>query len=185
MGAGARLAEERDRWPDDWRVAGLDQEGEHLLDLLDRAEELRAAVPGFRVPIASRHQSEGDIAGGTHASVSAWGRASQVRGTAPVLVGITDRRVLVVGRWPAADADQRPHEDELMTCVTALVRAGRDGRGSRLDLPGGDAELDLDQVALDRLWEHVDGPGDEAGVAEGRTQPRRLCSSSVTAAPSA
>lgn len=166
MGAGARLAEERDRWPDDWHVADLENEGEHLLDVLDRAEELRAAVPGFRVPIASCQRSEGDIAGGTHASVRGWGGGPQVRGTAPVLVGITDRRVLVVGRWPAADADQRPHEDETITCVTALVRAGRDGRGSRLDLPGGDAELDLDPVALDRLWQHVAGPGDVAGVAE-------------------
>ena len=48
MGAGARLAEERDRWPDHWRVADLEPEEERLLDLLPAAEELRAAVPGLR-----------------------------------------------------------------------------------------------------------------------------------------
>ena len=48
MGAGARLAEERDRWEDHWRMVDLEREGEHLLDLLSPAEELRTAVPGLR-----------------------------------------------------------------------------------------------------------------------------------------
>lgn len=140
MGAGARLAEERDRWSDDWLVADLDQEAEHLLDLLERAEELRAVVPGLRVPRERADDS------------STWGGA-------PVLVGITDRRVLVVGRWPAADADRRTSDGrvtsgQMMTAVTAVMRSDG-GRG--LDLPGSDAELDLDPVALDRLWSHLDG----------------------------
>ncbi len=78
MGAGARLAEERDRWSDDWQIADLEPEGEHLLDLLELAEELRAVVPGVR---------DGSLC------------------RAPVLIGVTDRRILVVGRWPAADVE--------------------------------------------------------------------------------
>ncbi len=48
MGAGARLAEERDKWSDDWQIADLEPEGEHLIALLEMAEELRAVVPGVR-----------------------------------------------------------------------------------------------------------------------------------------
>lgn len=132
MGAGARLAEERDRWPDEWQVTDLEQEAEHLLELLDRTEELRAAVPGYRISGANRVRT--------------------VRTSAPVLVGITDRRVLVVGRWPVADADRRPsiEEDHAMSSVTVLVRA--DGR---LELPG-DAELDLEPCLVSHLRTHVE-----------------------------
>ena len=56
-------------------MVDLEQEGEHLLDLLSPAEELRTAVPGLRI-------------------------AADVE--RPVLIGITDRRVLVVGRTSAA-----------------------------------------------------------------------------------
>ena len=163
MGAGARLAEERDKWSDDWQIADLEQEGEHLVALLELAEELRTVVPGVR---------EGS-----------WCRA-------PVLIGVTDRRILVVGRWPAADADQGSHDDPLhevpmyvTTALTASLEEARDGRGTRLGLPG--AEFRLDPVALDRLWEHVDGRQGASGAAERRTQLRRSRSSAVTAAPSA
>jgi len=169
MGAGARLAEERDRWPDDWQIADLEQEGEHLLDLLELAEELRTVVPGVR---------DGSLC------------------RAPVLIGVTDRRILVVGRWPAADADadagNASHDDPLhevqlpmyvTTAPMASLAVARDGRGTRLGLPG--AEFWLDPVALDRLWEHVDGRQGASGAAERRTQLRRSRSSAVTAAPSA
>ena len=48
MGAGARMAAERDRWPDHWRVADLEFEEEGVLDLLQHDEELMAVVPGMR-----------------------------------------------------------------------------------------------------------------------------------------
>ena len=67
-----------DKWTDDWQIADLEPEGEHLIALLELAEELRAVVPGVR---------EGSS------------------GRAPVLIGVTDRRILVVGRWPVADVD--------------------------------------------------------------------------------
>lgn len=140
MGAGARLAEERDRWPVDWQVADLDQEGEHLLDLLAGAEELRAAVPALRIACGS----DGAAA------------------PASVLIGVTNRRVLVVGRWPVADTDQRPHEDRFdcrgrLTSVAADVRRHDDG--PRLVLPGDDAELELDPSSLERVSAHLDTIG--------------------------
>ena len=99
MGAGARLAEERGRWADHWRIIDLDHESEHLLDSLDPGEELRAAVPGRL-------------------------RMSGPRVVDPVLIGVTDRRVLVVGPSmpggmveldldPMAWARLREHADEL------------------------------------------------------------------------
>jgi hypothetical protein len=158
MGAGARLAEERDRWSDDWQIADLEQEGEHLLGLLERAEELRAAVPGVREGSSCR---------------------------APVLIGVTDRRILVVGRWPTADDESTMLEGSMhvTTALTASLEEARDGRGTRLGLPG--AEFTLDPVALDRLWEHMAGRQGASGAAERRTQLRRSRSNAVTAAPSA
>ncbi len=41
------------------------------------------------------------------------------------------------------------------TATMASLEVARDGRGTHLGLPG--AEFRLDPVALDRLWEHVDG----------------------------
>ena len=72
MGAGARLAEERDRWEDHWRMVNLSVRASTCSTFLSPAEELRTAVPGLR---------------------------TTADGESPVLVGITDRRVLVVGRW--------------------------------------------------------------------------------------
>jgi len=133
MGAGARLAEERDRWPDHWRVADLEQEEEHLLDLLDPAEELLAAVPGHRM--------------------------SDTDGQDQVLIGVTDRRVLVIGRRRAADSTWTLGAADATTCAATINRDGA------MPFRGGRLELDLDEDALRRLWDTVDGlpPGAEFG----------------------
>ena len=72
MGAGARMAAERDRWPDHWRVADLEIEEEGVLDLLQDDEELVAVVPGMR--------------------------STPDEGDSQVLIAVTNRRVVVVGR---------------------------------------------------------------------------------------
>lgn len=130
MGAGARLAEERDRWPGQWLVADLEQEEEQLLDLLAPAEELRAAVPGLR--------TGGD-------------------GGGQVLIGITDQRALIVGRWQAAEATSSGEivrVSDVTRCVALVERRGP------IPFGGGHLVLDLDDDALTRLWDHVDGlPG--------------------------
>ena len=130
MGAGARMAEERDRWADHWQVTDLDPEAEHLLDLLAPAEELRAAVPGRRTSM--------EFGGG------------------PVLIGVTDRRVLVVGRWRAADPSWQVSVDDATRPMAELAEGG-----SRVlaGIPGGTIELDLDDSALERLWSHMAGLG--------------------------
>jgi hypothetical protein len=131
MGAGARLAEERDQWEDHWRMVDLELEGEHLLDLLSPAEELRAAVPGLR---------------------------SAPSGERPVLIGITDRRALVIGcsreQEAASGHGFRPGfgVDDVTTRVAGFAR------GAPMVVAGGDTiALDLDEHALDRLWESMDG----------------------------
>jgi hypothetical protein len=124
MGAGARLAEERDRWPDHWRVADLEQEEERLLDLLDPTEELLAAVPG---------------------------RTSETEGQDQVLIGVTDRRVLVIGRRRAADSSWT------LGVADATMCAAKVDRSAALPYRGGRLELDLDEDAMRRLWSTVDG----------------------------
>ena len=124
MGAGARLAEERDRWPDHWRVADLEQEEEHLLDLLAPAEELRAAVPGLRT--------------------------TPVDGDAPVLIGVTDRRVVIIARQRASDATWTVRAADATGCAASIDRDGV------MPFAGGQLQLDLDEDALRRLWAHVD-----------------------------
>ena len=123
MGAGARLAEERDRWPDHWRVADLEQEEEHLLDLLAPTEELRAAVPGRRT--------------------------SDIDGDEQVLIGVTDRRVIVIGRR-TADTSADVTVADATSCASKIERA------SLMRFPGGQLELDVDQEAMARLWASVD-----------------------------
>ncbi len=134
MGAGARLAEERDRWEDRWRVVDLEQESEYLLDVLFPSEELRTAVPGLRT-----------AAGGESA----------------VLIGITDQRVLVVGRWWDAELGggsglrteigvEDVTRDVFFSTPTASLKVA-----------GGTIKLDLDDDALDRLWASM---GDLAGT---------------------
>ena len=78
MGAGALFAAERDRWPEHWQVADLDREEDHLLASLEPAEELRAVIPAMRTSIAD--------------------------GDEQVLIGVTDRRVVVVGRPGRSEA---------------------------------------------------------------------------------
>lgn len=134
MGAGARLAEERDRWGGHWLVVDLEMEGEHLLELLGPGEELRAAVPGFR---------------------DAW-----PHGEDPVLIGVTDRRVLVIGRRATPGGEQLAIED-VTQAVTALV-AAETLTGVVLGIDGG--TVTLDQADLARLREYVAGPGSVAGV---------------------
>lgn len=140
MGSGAQLAQERDGWAADWREADLDQEGEHLLGLLDRAEELRAAVPAVRVSqTGDTAHNGGDGAGGA-------ARPSVV------LIGVTDRRIIVVGRWNHREID-------VVTSATAYFEQGRDGDWGRLELRDDDAVLELDLVAQDRLRDLLDGQG--------------------------
>lgn len=96
MGAGARFAAERDRWPEHWRVADLELEEDGLLALLDPSEDLRSVVPAMR--------------------------STPADGVEQVLIAVTDRRVVIVasGRVidvtacaPAAPRDGHvvPHDD--------------------------------------------------------------------------
>ncbi len=138
MGAGARLAEERDRWEDHWRMVDLERESEHLLDLLSPAEELRTAVPGLR---------------------------TAADGESPVLVGITDRRVLVVGRWRAdANEQRRPRAGVTVVDATPHVAAGL-ARTASIEMDSGDTiSFDLDDHTMDRLWAAMDGLAGVTGV---------------------
>src|SRR5829696_7563991 len=98
MGAGARLAAERDRWPEHWRFADLDQEEDLLLKLLEPAEELRAVVPGMR--------------------------STPADGQEQVLIGVTDRRVVLVGRRSRSDA-AAPGVTDVTVCATTAPRGMR------------------------------------------------------------
>jgi hypothetical protein len=130
MGAGARLAEERDRWEDHWRLVDLEREGEHLLDNLFPAEELRTAVPGLR---------------------------TAADGESPVLIGITDRRVLVVGRR-RADAGDRLGAQLGVSVVDVTSHVAEFGRAASIEMADGDTiAFDLDDHTMDRLWQSVDG----------------------------
>ena len=134
MGAGARLAEERGRWEDHWRVVDLELEGEQLLDVLLPSEELRTAVPGLRT-----------TAGGTSA----------------VLIGITDQRVLVVGRWWDAEPGGGSGLRTEMSVDDVTRHVDMSMRMSSFEVAGGTIKLDLDDDAHDRLWASM---GDLAGT---------------------
>lgn len=131
MGAGARLAEERGRWSDQWRIVDLDLASERLLDSLDPGEELWTAVPGFRNQ-APHHEDA-------------------------VLIGVTDRRVLVVGADGASPTADRVGVADATRAMTRIVEDGT--FTVRLGMPGGDVEIDLDPVDLVRLRELVDELG--------------------------
>jgi hypothetical protein len=134
MGMGARLAEERDRWEDHWRVVDLELEGEQLLDALLPAEELRTAVPGLR---------------------------TTMHGETPVLIGITDRRVLVVGQSEAEPGGGSGLRTELsVEDVTEQVEPSTPTMS--LQVAGGTLMLDLDDDALARLWASM---GELAGTS--------------------
>ncbi len=132
MGAGARLAEERGRWADHWRVVDLEYAGDRLLESLEPEEELRTAVPGFR--------------------------EREPHGADPVLIGVTDRRVLVVGPGGPSAA----HDPVGVADVTGAMRRMFDRRTFTVvlnDLPGGEVEIDMEPADLVRLREMVDELG--------------------------
>ncbi|MET0324691.1 MAG: hypothetical protein ABW219_05650, partial [Ilumatobacteraceae bacterium] len=93
-------------------MADLEQEEEHLLDLLDPAEELLAVVPG---------------------------RTSHTEGPDQVLIGVTDRRVLVIGRRRAPDSTWTLAVADATTCAAKVARTGS------VPYRGGRLELDLDE----------------------------------------
>lgn len=124
MGAGARFAAERDRWPEHWRVADLEEHEDSLLALLQPSEELRAVVPGLRgVHRDCRHE---------------------------VLVGVTDRRVVLVGPDPSAGAERFPVVD-ITQCTSTLPRGQR-----FLAHVDGDFDFDLDDDSVARVWATID-----------------------------
>jgi len=123
MGAGARLAAERDRWPDRWRMADLEIEEEAVLELLRDDEELFTVVPGLRSrPDDGEHQ---------------------------VLVVVTDRRVVVVGR--AKDDTLGLRIVDVTQCSSSAPRTER-----RLVHDGGHLTLDVDDESIARMWAHID-----------------------------
>ena len=124
MGAGARFAAERDRWPEHWRVADLDGQEDVLLAQLDPSEELRAVVPGLR----------GDDGDGRH----------------EVLVGVTDRRVVLVGR-AATSVDDPFQVFDITDCTTTWPREER-----LLAHVDGDFAFDIDDDSVARVWATID-----------------------------
>jgi hypothetical protein len=114
-------------------VVDLELEGEHLLDVLFLSEELRTAVPGLR---------------------------TAADGTSAVLIGITDQRVLVVGRWwdaePGGGSGLRDISVEDVTGHVYLSTPT-----ASFEVAGGTITLDLDDDALDRLRASM---GDLAGT---------------------
>ena len=127
-----------------------------------------------------------------------------------MLIGVTDRRVVIIGRRRTPDASWIVRAADATRCAATVERRGT------VPFDGGQLELDLDDDALTpavgpggrrptrrrRRRTPADGeisaewerPGEEAGravrspgegAAERRAQPRRLRSSAVTAPPSA
>ena len=124
MGAGARLAAERDRWPEHWRVADLELEEDQLLELLESAEELRAVIPAMR--------------------------STPFRGDEQVLLAVTDRRVLLIGRvWRVADSP--------LGALDVTSCAASAPRGERI-VPHDDGHLafDIDDEVVAHLWTSID-----------------------------
>ena len=132
MGAGARMAAERDRWPDHWRVADLEIEEETVLDLLQHDEELVAVVPGMR--------------------------STPADGDSQVLIAVTDRRVVVVGR-SKTEVDVLRVVD-VTDCSTTVARDSK-----RVPHLGGHLTLDLDDASIARIWARID---DVRGVEQAR-----------------
>ena len=132
MGAGARLAEEKGRWPDHWQVVDLDTATDRLIESLDPGEELRTAVPGYR--------------------------EREPHGADPVLIGVTDRRVLVVGPGGTSATHDGVGVADATGAMTRMV-AGRTFTVLLNDMPGGEVEIDLEPADLVRLRELVDELG--------------------------
>jgi hypothetical protein len=118
-------------------LVDLEREGEHLLDILSPCEELRTAVPGLR---------------------------TAADGESPVLIGITDRRVLVVGRQ-RTDAGERLGVQLGIGVVDVTPHVAGLGRTASIEMADGDTiAFDLDDHTMDRLWESVDGLAGITGV---------------------
>jgi hypothetical protein len=126
MGAGARFAAERDRWPEHWRVADLDVEADGLLALLHPSEELRAVVPAMR--------------------------STPSDGVEQVLIGVTDRRVVIIARHRTGTESLR-----VIDVTHCAPMAPRDGRLVPHD--DGHVQFDLDEDSIARMWAHVDAVG--------------------------
>ena len=124
MGAGARFAAERDRWPEHWQLADFDREEDFLLELLEPAEELRAVIPAMR--------------------------STPDGGEEQVLIGVTDRRVVLVER-------RHRSEGEPLRVIDVTACASSAPRGQRL-VPhiDGPLEFDVDEDAITRLWRQID-----------------------------
>jgi hypothetical protein len=117
------MAAERGLWPEHWRVADLDSEEEALLDLLQADEDLRAVVPGIRSTPSDGHNQ--------------------------VLVAVTNRRVVVVGRSKLAAGG--PRIVDVTDCSTTAPRNER-------ELPHFDGQLvfDVEQESIARMWARID-----------------------------
>jgi hypothetical protein len=134
MGAGARFAAERDRWPEHWRVADLDREEDLLLELLEPGEELRAVIPAMR--------------------------CTPALGEEQALVGVTDRRVVLIGR-------RERSETSPVRLIDVTDCARRAPRGEHV-VPHDDGHLafDIDEDALGRLWDRIDALERQAAAAD-------------------
>jgi hypothetical protein len=128
MGAGARMAAERGLWPEHWRVADLETEQEALLDLLQPDEDLVAVLPGMR--------------------------STSEDGDNQVLVAVTSRRVMVVGR--SRQAAGPPRAVDVTECSATAPRDANEV--PHLD---GRLVLDVDRESLARMWMHIDAVHDQ------------------------
>lgn len=105
-------------------MADLDREEDFLLELLQPAEELRAVIPAMRcTPSVGEEQ---------------------------VLVGVTDRRVVLIGR--RARSETSP-----VRLVDVTDCASMAPRGEHV-VPhdGGHLAFDVDGDALARMWDRID-----------------------------
>ncbi len=123
MGAGAQMAAERDRWPDHWRTADLDIEQEGLLELLAPSEELVAVVPGMQ--------------------------SSPIDGESQVLIAVTDRRVVVIGRSRTESSDLRVVD--VTHCAETAPRFVKEVPHSN-----GHLTFDVDDASIARIWARID-----------------------------
>ena len=138
MGAGALFAAERDRWPEHWQVADLEREEDFLLAILEPAEELRAVIPAMRT--------------------------SPADGEEQVLIGVTDRRVVLVGRRGRSEPrDAGVESIDVTDCATVAPRDQR-----VVPHHDGHLEFDIDVDAIARMWAHIDG------IDRARRRPNRL-----------
>ncbi|MCU1454757.1 MAG: hypothetical protein JWN46_2903 [Acidimicrobiales bacterium] len=127
MGAGSQLAAERDRWPFRWQVTDLDAHADALLLALRDGEDLVAVVP---VELAGAPATSG--------------------GAPPVLLALTDHRVVVVGLSASSPADpamvlaSAPLAGWPAPAPTAGPKPAAGAHGTALDVAIGPLVLRLD-----------------------------------------